>query len=284
MLLQALAGALVASGVFYVMTPRMPSYQLNGIHLYDFSISPFLSLDCHLRAGIQVENANFFGAEIYSTLMDVYYTDWSGLLTPIGIVQETPDHAKTASSVWTIMYSQPPNKRSNHRQKSQSLHKNESFSNNTSSVGPFLTILPRTVTVSEANALSIFIKNLTPRVYLSLLFDVIKSGGSLDMLVSGVAHVQSALGLPLTLGIICDNSLSIRWRPFHITSRYCEVKSIMMGWKDLLENAEVLRHSTIESYSDGGRSGVFSKSQDLLNITHLSTSACGEDITTWHNF
>ena len=232
-LLQALAGALVASGVVFVMTPRMPTYQLSGIHLYDFSISPFLSLDCHMRAGIEVDNANFFGAEIYSTLMDVYYTDWHGILTPIGIVQETLDDSSSTSSKWAFMYSESSNNtRSNHRPgKRGTFNTGNTNNDNSTTRGPFLSILPRAVTISDAHAISIFLKNLTPRVYLSIIFDAIKSGGSLDMLVSGVAHVHSALGLPLTLGIVCDNSLSVRWRPFHITSRYCEVKSIMMGWR-----------------------------------------------------
>jgi hypothetical protein len=105
------------------------------------------------------------------------------------------------------------------------------------------------------------------------------------MLASGVAHVQSALGLPLTLGIVCDNSLRITWRPFHITGRYCEVKSIAMGWKDLIQNSAALRHSIIKSYSEHGRSGIFSKDVSLSNgINNHSLTPSLEELTTWYSF
>jgi hypothetical protein len=284
MFLQVLAGALVASGVFYVLTPRMPKYQLNGIHLYDLSISPLnLSFDCHLRAGIEIENENFFGAEIYSAFMDVYYNDWSGRLTPIGFVKEA-DGDTSLSSKWAFLYSDAPhNNSSNHRQKVQRVVHADTMNNSITSSGPFISILPRTITISEANALSIFLKNLTPRIYLNIIYDTIKSAGSLSMLVSGVAHVQSSFGLPLTLGVVCDNSLNVRWRPFHITSRNCEVKSISMGWKDLQSHAAKLRHFIIQTYTKKGRSGVFSQMNDhLKNVTTMLTSA--DKITEWHSF
>lgn len=293
MFIQALAGALVASGVFYVFTPRMPTYQINGIHLYDVSVSPYLSFDCHIRAGIEIENDNFFGAKIYSTFMNVYYSDWNGLLTSIGFVKEANVDESIRQSKWALLYSEAPrkNNRSTHHHQQQhdtsqrAFHEsqsknrtttfksgNKNITSNYSERDPFISILPRTVTISEANALSIFIQSITPRVYLNILLDFIKSGGSLNMLVSGVAHVQSSFGLPLTLGVVCDNSLSIWWRPLHITSTYCEVKSLSMGWKDLQRHAQILRHSTIKAYSEQGRTGVFTQPNELLkNITNLLT-------------
>lgn len=283
MFLQVLAGALLASGVLFVVTPRMPTYQINGIHLYDLSISPFLAFDFHLRAGIEVENENFFGADIYSTLMDVYYSDWSGLLTPIGIVKES-DNFTTLSSNWAFLYSEEPSSnRSSYVRGASNSDEVKNCNSATFAREPFISILPRTITISEANAISIFLKNLTPRVYLNIIFDAIKSGGSLTMLVSGVAHVQSSFGMPLTLGVVCDNSLSIRWRPFHITSRYCEVKSISMGWKDLQSNAAALRQSTIKAYTEQGRSGVLSQTNNLMTNTAASFTST-EMMTEWHSF
>lgn len=69
---------------------QMPLYKITTIRLHEIEITLFRRVEDSftLLAGIEVENDNLVGTDVYETRLDVYYPDWFGKLRHIGVVRE----------------------------------------------------------------------------------------------------------------------------------------------------------------------------------------------------
>ncbi len=158
----------------------------------------------------------------------------------------------------------------------------------TPSSSPFFTIQPRGISTSKSDAVTITIDDLRPRVYLNLLKDAIVKRGSLEMSISGVAHVKSPLGIPISLGILCDNTVNLLQYPIQILGKNCVVRSISTGWAGLAELAAEVREGAMKFFTerdgedpsvDIGVEADKSKIDDLESFFRSS-----EVILDWHDF
>ena len=214
----------------------MPLYNVTSLRLVRFTKSSFFDLEFSAKvlAGIVIDNQNFVGVDIYAALADIYYPDWYGNLQQIGFLRDTTELRKINDKLTCS------NKKIEDDGK-------VCLSDSSASL-PFLSVQPRSITMSDADVVSLFIENIGPKTYLNLLKDAFNSGGSLEILVSGVAHVKSPLGIPLSFGVICDNTVDLMARKIQIVGRKCSVESINAGWKGLSEGSALLRTKTMENY------------------------------------
>jgi len=255
----ALAAAAASSLLLFLtptLIPRMPLYRLTSLHFSTVSLSysslwtpTNISISATLVAGVQIENENIMGADIYSTIIDLYYPDWSGDLQHIGILRETKavlpsstteeekyqcwndiDNGGDGDDVCIEPRSPPP-----------------------TSAAPFFTIDAQGTSISDAGVVSITLTDIAPKTYLKLLSDAFTARGVIEVQVSGGAHVRpSLLGgrVPLTLGLTCNNDLELFRFPAILTGKDCVVRGLRTGWVGLEEYAFELRGQTLRRYEE----------------------------------
>ncbi len=269
----------------------MPLYEVKSLKLKSiwFSIFDF-SLSAKFQAGVQIQNANFVGADLYKTVVDLYYPDLKGELKHIGYLKETNNDNGMKSC---------RNEKYNVDERIQSAKQVEHGyeiclpdEDDHGDSSPFFTVYPRGISTSESDALSIFVENVSPSVALNLIKDAIKLRGSLDMFISGVAQVKTPLGIPLSLGLFCDNAINLLQMPLQIIGKTCIVRSISTGWSGLKEQSSEIREHALDMYekygsimsktrvNNGGGNGDSDDGNDeMANFFNAS-----ETIIEWHDF
>ena len=230
-----------------------------------------LAVTTEILAGIQIENENFVGADLHATIIDIYYPDWNGDLKHIGFAKETTTATTTnkASDGEMCMKKNKDYEESKavvlHKNKKQQM--NDKANNNNddddhndgicspddstnknanSSSEPFFTVKPRGTSISKSNAVTIFVNDMSPRVYLNFVKDAIMKSGSLELFISGVAHVKTPLGIPLSVGLMCENSVNLKLIPMEILGKNCEVRGMSPGWAGLTEYAAQVRGKAMD--------------------------------------
>mmetsp|Transcript_16172 Transcript_16172/g.19761 ORF Transcript_16172/g.19761 Transcript_16172/m.19761 type:complete len:312 (-) Transcript_16172:58-993(-) len=303
---------LATSSLLYLFAPQMPMYQVTTLKFVKFDISySNLAISAKILAGIQIDNANFIGADLHSTIVDIYYPDWNGELIHIGTLKETVIEKKEKKNEQECIDNNVeilPNEKIANEMNAQNLntqrerksHEDEDDrgiclphgSNNEAYSTPFFTIIPRGISTSIPDAVTIDIENMKPKIYLNLLKDALLSRGSLEMLVSGVAHVKSPLGIPLSLGLVCDNNINLTKSPLQIVGRNCLVKSISTGWTGLKELAIEVKESTMQMYRERG-DNIMKKNNEKVSDDEDNLSrgdelepflVSSEVILDWHDF
>jgi len=87
--------------------------------------------------------------------------------------------------------------------------------------------------------------------------------GTIEILISGVAHVKSPLGIPLSLGLACDNTLSLLKYPIEIFGKSCIIEKVSTGWSGLHELADEVKDSVMVYYDE--------KNGDIFNRRNVET-------------
>ena len=252
-MLSFFATLVATSSILFIIAPRMPLYEVKSLRITGVGFSIFdWTISAKLQAGVQIENANFVGADLYKTVVDLYYPDLNGELRHIGYLTETQNvnnvdvescRIQNKESDESLMQQQTSTK--DKKDYDICLQEKDNHS-------PIFTIHPRGISISEADALSINVENVSPSVALNLVKDAIKLRGSLDIFISGVAHVKTPLGIPLSLGVFCDNAVNLLQIPFQIVGKTCVVRSISTGWSGLKEHATEIRESALQMYQKYG--------------------------------
>lgn len=265
----------IATFVAFLAAPSMPLYSARDIKLVHFHVSlKNMTVSAIILAGVEIENDNIVGGDIHSTLVDIYYPDWNGDLQSIGYLEETK------------------NAENEECERNQLAEKGDSgicISDETSHL-PFFTVHPLGISTSEPGIITIHLQNIAPKTYLNILKDFVIRWGSIDLLVSGGAHVKSHLGLPLSLGIICDNVLDLTKLPIQIIGKYCTIERISTGWSGMEDMASDVKDKVM-GYHYETNGDIFDRSGENQAIRHeenkksienfLSTS---EMILEWHDF
>ena len=301
-----IAALLATSSLVYIMTPRMPLYQVTSLKVtrFRFSIYNSCSISATIQAGVRIENENFFGADLHSTIVDLYYPDLKGHLKHIGYLSETIEEAKKDDNNDydnCMNGSQKNSKISSHGDVIEDDHgiclPDETMSSSSSLSEPFFTIQPRGTSISKSDAVTIVVKDMYPSVYLNLIKDAILSLGKMEIFISGVAHVKSPLGIPLSLGILCDNTVEMHI-PIKIVGKSCTVRSVSTGWSALTElaaevrekamdviatriNADIATAATTSTNNSGVEKGK-RVNNDVDDINSFLQSS--EVILDWHDF
>ena len=87
----------------------------------------------------------------------------------------------------------------------------------------------------------------------SITLNLIKGGGSLVIPTTGVMQVKASSSTPITMSMICDNSLNIFTRV--MVGVECSMNSIDIGWLELDGTSDKLQEevlSTLKANSTGG--------------------------------
>ena len=80
----------IATSIAYFAAPSMPLFSARDIEIVNFHISlTNMTISAKILAGVEIDNGNIVGGDLYSTLVDVYYPDWNGNLQSIGYLHET---------------------------------------------------------------------------------------------------------------------------------------------------------------------------------------------------
>ena len=276
----------------------MPLYQVASLKIREMALTSWrLHISSTILAGLQVHNPNVIGVNIHAAYVDLWYPDWRGDLQWIGYLTETEEedaalHCREERELYCLEQQRAIIEEED-EDESQCL--NEEWKRLPSE--PFVSIYPQKTTMSHDCAISIRIPNLGPSVYARMLLDAIKQRGEIQILASGVAHVKSRssistkLGLPLTLGVICDNSIQVTHRPIQIVGRKCVVEGVATGWTVLKESTLTLSEKAKEIYEikgvgadglDEGEGGNGNGAEDLDSLEFLLQSP--DHVFDWHVF
>lgn len=229
----------IATAIAYFAAPSMPLYSAKDIELkrFRFSFTEW-TVSLEILAGVEIDNGNIVGGDLYSTLVDIYYPDWHGDLQNIGYLKETTrsQSSDVEDDVCSKMIGETddhgiciPSKRNGN-------------------VQPFFSVQSRGISTTEPGAITIYLNHVPPKTYLNILKHIFTQWGSIHLLVSGVAHVKSPLGLPLSLGVICDNVLDLTRFPLQVVGKECLVERISTGWSGLEELAAEVRDRVLGYY------------------------------------
>lgn len=242
--------------LFFAVAPSMPLYSVKDIHLDHIHISPFrwMAISAKLFTGMEVHNDNVLGADLYSTHVDIYYPDWYGDLQHIGYLEETERFSKRGDC--------NPHEEDDRGMCLPDMTTSGRVSASSTTIietaitpTPFFSVQSRGMSTSNPGAITVYVQHVSPSTYLNILKNIFLQWGKIDILVSGVAHVKTPLGIPLSLGLVCDNVLdagriafrSEDRRSLKIVGKTCALEKVSTGWTGILEMAAEVKDRVIEN-------------------------------------
>eukprot|EP00557_Chaetoceros_sp_GSL56_P001959 CAMPEP_0176494650 /NCGR_PEP_ID=MMETSP0200_2-20121128/10221_1 /TAXON_ID=947934 /ORGANISM="Chaetoceros sp., Strain GSL56" /LENGTH=302 /DNA_ID=CAMNT_0017892445 /DNA_START=145 /DNA_END=1053 /DNA_ORIENTATION=+ len=246
-----LAFGAIATLIAFFAAPSMPLYSAKDIQLKRFRFSfTELTASLEILAGVEIDNGNIVGGDLYSTLVDIYYPDWNGTLSSIGYLRETQrqDMMEHENNIVCKRDRATEGRKGGGGDEDDHgicIPSDKKYLKNPQ---PFFSVQSRGISTTEPGAITIYINRIPPRIYLNILKDIITSWGAMNLLVSGVAHVKSPLGLPLSLGVICNNYLDITKLPLQVVGKECIVERISTGWSGLEELALEVKERVLGYY------------------------------------
>lgn len=254
-MISIIVALLAVSSLLFIGAPKMPLYQIMSLKMTKFRLNfSTLAVTTEIMAGIQIQNENIVGADLHATIIDLYYPDWNGNLTHIGFAKETistsdgDDGTKRMCMKKNNSDEMKENKKRQKKEKENNDHGiclPDGHTSLNSSSTPFFTIKPRGTSISESDAVTIFVNDLSPKVYLNLVKDAIIGIGSLELFISGAAHIKSPPGIPLSVGLMCENSINLLQIPTEILGKNCEVRSASAGFARLSDVAAKVRKKAL---------------------------------------
>ena len=248
----AILWALAANALLYVAVPRMPLYQVSALRILGvgLSVPSLLSgvyLSVTMQAGLSVENANFVGANVHGVAMDMYYEDWNGELRHIGGLR---DRASLERRVACEREEEVAKKKEGG---GEGGGEGGCAGAATPSPSPILSVGARGSTESDADMVSMQMRDVSPGTYLQMTWDAYRGGGNIEILTSGMLHVKDpGLGVPMSMALVCSNSFNVMSLPWLVTGHDCAVKDVMPGWYDMETHGRRLRDKTLRKHRETG--------------------------------
>ena len=191
--------------VAQVLKPRLPKYTFRIQRIMPTWISK-RGLNAKLGSNVKLHNDNYVPIDIHALSFDLFYEDWYGQLDHIGQVtdlfqyeEESKEGIKPSPALWAMG--------------------------------------PRQAFETTDDVFMLPAGGLN--VISSLSWDLVKSGGVVHVPSSGVIHVKANKKIPMTLSILCDNSLDT-WS-LEMQGLSCELDALELGWVDLPTAVDRLR-------------------------------------------
>jgi len=319
MVLPAVAWALVSSSIIFLVSPRFPHYQITKIRIISFSLLNLLLrwvITCTIEAEMEIDNANFIGAQVHSTIVDMYHPDWNGQLRHIGDLRDKHNYhyrllyqdvyidwkdceesgeqsdGEDLANIFKPNFKIEWNgnegaggaaKKDSSAEKTVDAKSSEKKVEKNKEANPTPFILPpRKTVLMYDNVISV--QELGPRTYFAMIREFFTSPiGEIHMLSAGVAHVKTTLGpppaLPVTVTVLCDNRINALAFPAEIIERTCSPVDIFPGWLAMEEQRVKLQKEIMRRYNATG--SVLSE-WNLLTKDYKRHEV--EGVEHWHDF
>lgn len=221
--------AALSTAMFQVFKPRLPPYSLQIVGL---PIPSYVGGEVMTRmtSRVRLHNDNFIGINVHSLAIDMFYPTWGGELTHIGRVYDHKIQHKTEECM------NAPQCR-----KEKGLDK------------PVWELHPRADFHITDNVFASMKFSGVLYTLSSITYNLIKGGGSLVIPTTGVMQVKASSSTPITMSMICDNSLNIFTRV--MVGVECSMNSLDIGWLELDGTTDKLQEevlSTLKANSTGG--------------------------------
>jgi len=227
-LLVSLAG--LSTAVFQVLKPRLPPYAITVIKL------PMPSwvdgqIMTQLHADVKLHNDNFVAIDVHSLAFDLFYPDLGGELTHIGRVFDGQKKYRTeeclAEMECRIL---------------RGLDK------------PLWALQARSDFGVQDNVFASLSLWGLAKTFLSILSNLIKGGGHLVIPTTGVMQIKASSSTPVTMSMICDNSLNI-WT-MALVGVDCSLNSLDVGWLEINGSIDKLQEEVLANLKANATGGV----------------------------
>jgi hypothetical protein len=221
--------AALSTAVFQVFKPRLPPYSLQIVGLPIPSIIDG-EIMTKLTSRVRLHNDNFIGIDVHSLSIDMFYPTWGGELTYIGRVYDHKKQHKTPECMRT------PSCR-----KEKGLDK------------PVWELAPRSdFQITDHVFASMKFSGVLYTLF-HIAINAVKGRGSLVIPTTGVMQVKASSSTPITMSMVCDNSLNLFTRV--MVGVECSMNSLDIGWLELEGTSNKLQEevlSTLKANSTGG--------------------------------
>ena len=221
--------AAFSTAVFQVFKPRLPPYSMQIIRLPmpSFIDGTFMT---QLHANIRLHNDNFIAIDVHSLAFDLFYPTFGGELAHIGRVYDGNKQHRTEKCV-----------HDKECRKEKGLDK------------PIWALQPRADFETIDNVFATMKLWGLIRTFFSVIWNLIQSGGHLVIPTTGVMQVKASSSTPVTMSMICDNSLNV-WT-LVLVGVECTLNSLDVGWLELdgtIDKLQVEVLSTLIPNATGG--------------------------------
>jgi hypothetical protein len=227
---------------YQLFKPRLPQYSFQIQRI----IPKFMNrrFKAKLGADVKMQNDNYVPIDIHALSFDIFYPDWNDRLHLIGHVHDTKQHQE--------------------QQQYQSVNEVDSDSSSSTPPPPLWALLPRKLFETRDDVM------MQPHgglgVLTSLSWDLVKKWGMVEVPSSGVIHAKAHSRVPLTLSILCANTLNT-WT-LEMVGRTCNLDALAIGWDPLPEALEKLRTKVTKSAIE--QSWAKKRRQDSLLVLEES--------------
>jgi hypothetical protein len=221
--------AALTTSMFQVFKPRLPPYSLQIIKIPVPSIIGG-EVMTRLSAKVRLHNDNFIGIDVHSLAVDMFYPDWSGELTHIGRVYDRKIQHSTQECL-----------------SDSACRKDKGLDL------PVWALQPRADFQITDNVFALMKPSGLLKTIASIVWNSIKGRGSLVIPTTGVMQVKASSSTPVTMSMICDNSLNL-WTLVMVGVE-CSLNSLDIGWLGIdgtIDKLQLEVLSTLQANATGG--------------------------------
>ena len=233
--------AAFSTAVFQVFKPRLPNYHLKILKPPIPSLVQG-ELMTQLHTKVRLHNDNFIAIDVHTLAFDLFYpSSFAGELTHIGRVFDGKRKHRTEQCV----------------QDKVCRKENELDL-------PFWALQPR----SEFETTDNIFANISfwglLRTLFSLLWNIIQGGGKLVIPTTGVMQVKASSSTPVTMSMICDNSLNV-WT-LELVGVECVLNSLDVGWRELDSTIDKLQGDVLLTLKPNATGGVLDNHKPRADV------------------
>ena len=233
--------AAFSTAVFQVFKPRLPNYHLKIIKppMPSFVQGELMT---QLHAKVRLHNDNFISIDVHTLAFDLFYpSSFGGELTHIGRVFDGKRKHRTEECLEDKVC-----------RKENELDQ------------PFWALQPRAEFETTDNVFATVSFWGLLRTILSLLWNIIQGGGKLVIPTTGVMQVKASSSSPVTMSMICDNSLNV-WT-LELVGVECTLNSLDVGWKELDGTIDKLQEEVLLTLKPNSTGGVLENHKPRADV------------------
>lgn len=199
--------AAFSTAAYQVFKPRLPVYsmQIMRFPTPSYTDGEFMT---QIHAKVNMHNANFIGIDVHSLAIDMFYPTWYGELKHIGRVYDHKQQHRKPECLEDV-----------------ACRKEKGLDEAIWALQPRADFEIKDIVYATVESNGII------KTFFTLVWNLIKSGGHLVIPTTGVMHVKASSTTPITMSMICDNSLNVF--TLLMVGMECTLNSVNVGWIEL---------------------------------------------------